>query len=79
MSKTATKGKEATTVTGTTKELAALMGLEYPTVSRLLKLLVARGIAKAVGEQKPERGFGKASTIYEVPKGDFTLSLFQDK
>lgn len=60
----------------TVKQLAARLNVEYPTAAALIKLMIAKGVAKEVGKQASvsTTGKGKPSTIYEVPQ-EFTVSL----
>ncbi len=65
------------TIQGTTNEIAARLGQEYPVAASLIKLLKAQGLAKDVGTRKNPTGKGKGSTVYEVP-ATLTLKFNED-
>lgn len=54
----------------TVNQLADILGVEYAIASSFIKLLELRGLATAVGKQKPfsASGRGKPSTIFEIPR-----------
>lgn len=54
----------------TVNQLADILGVEYAIASSFIKLLELRGLATAVGKQKPKNttGRGKPSTIFDIPK-----------
>ena len=55
--------------TGTVKELADLMKIEYGQANVLVNLLLAKGIATKVGERKSQpSGRGKASGVFSLPR-----------
>lgn len=58
----------------TVKQLAEAIGVEYLMASSLVKLMVSKGVAKAVDKLPSEKGKGKPSVIYEIPDS-FEISL----
>ena len=67
-------------MTGSTQELADRTGYEYATMGILLKFLVSKGVAKSAGTRAPnhtpgKRGGVRATNLYTIPIGDFTISL----
>lgn len=54
----------------TVNQLADILGVEYVVASSFIKLLEVKGLATAVGKQKPKNttGRGKPSTIYDIPQ-----------
>lgn len=53
-------------MTGTTQEIAVVLGVDYIVATGLIRYLRQKGIAKEVGT-RPTKGKGKPSTIFSVP------------
>jgi hypothetical protein len=61
----------------TVKQLANELGVEYADAAGLIRLMVAKGVAKEVGKQVNTTAQGKVckpSTVYEIPTS-YTLDL----
>ena len=64
------------TFTGTTQEIADKMGVDYGTANAIIKLLVARKLAKEDGVRANSTGRGRGATLFVVPLKPITLKLF---
>ncbi len=61
---------EGQTFTGTKKEFAALLGVDYGVAQGLVGYLVAVGLAKESAEKRKansETGRGKPSSVFSIP------------
>jgi hypothetical protein len=54
--------------TGTTQEIAVVLGTDYNTAHGVLKLLKAKGIATEVDTRPAKGGKGKPSSVYSIPQ-----------
>lgn len=53
-------------MTGTTQEIANVLGVDYLIATGLIRYLRQKGIAKEVGKV-PSKGKGKPSTVFSMP------------
>ena len=51
----------------TIKDLAVVLGAEYPDAAALMRIMLSQGLAKAVGKVPAAGGKGKPSIVYEYP------------
>ena len=58
----------------TIAEFAKAHGTDVAVAGGVIKFLVGKGLVKEAGKRPAERGFGRASNLYEIPN-TVTLEL----
>ena len=62
-------------MTGSAQELADRMGVSYGHAQGVLKLLLARNIAKIAGQRANPNGRGAGAVLYTIPTTPVTFTL----